>query len=490
MYSIKNLANKSLKKDLLEQFLEFANDKLAIDKPYSVYFVNDKDNASDALGKTAMYNPSTNSVYVYVTNRHPKDILRSIAHELMHHKQNCEGRLDKTYGEGSDNLEKLELEANEAGYLVRQFEDGLNENKVNEAQSRKKSMVDRFATELANRWTDLFGDVTGYYPEHYKSIRGLLDRDPPSLRNDPVGAERDIERGVPVRKYGVYKKCLSSQEKRKDGRCYPTGFSKNKTFDDFDNLTLKDFYYVNQDIIKTTKKGRESVFKGQDKTLYFSQIVLPRLIITFNTVEKIPKVSENYISDRKKVLDIIKKSSEKLKKLIAKDIADKNAKERLKSLERFGSYLKLESLSEQENNKGKKTPFYLHNQNEIDEARRIYKLYETGIYEFGPPDQPFKTKYKIRQDILNDLNKITGGKLTKERIKELTQVYSVNASSEAAISTEEESILTLIHIILDILGLSADTYGIGIAADVINARSWLGNINWINLSKFFDSFFS
>jgi hypothetical protein len=63
-------------------------------------------------------------VYVYATNRHPKDILRSIAHELMHHKQNCDGRLDKTYGEGSDNLEILEREANEAGYLVREFEDG------------------------------------------------------------------------------------------------------------------------------------------------------------------------------------------------------------------------------------------------------------------------------------------------------------------------------------------------------------------------------
>lgn len=141
MYTIKNLAEKSLKKDLLEEFLNFANEQLEIDNPYSVYFVEDRDNASDALGKTAMYNPSTNSVYVYVTNRHPKDILRSIAHELMHHKQNCDGRLDKTYGEGSDNLEILEREANQAGYLVRQFEDGrkgISENKINEQMSAGK----------------------------------------------------------------------------------------------------------------------------------------------------------------------------------------------------------------------------------------------------------------------------------------------------------------------------------------------------------------
>ena len=99
MYKIKNLSTKKFEQGLLEEFLDFANKSLEIDKPYSVYFVDDKDNASDALGKTAMYNPSTNSVYVYVTNRHPKDVLRSVAHELMHHKQNCDGRLDRTYGE-------------------------------------------------------------------------------------------------------------------------------------------------------------------------------------------------------------------------------------------------------------------------------------------------------------------------------------------------------------------------------------------------------
>jgi hypothetical protein len=124
MYKIKNLAEKTLNRKLLEEFLGFANKKLKIDQPYSVYFVDDKVNASDPLGKTAMYNPSSNSVYVYATNRHPKDILRSIAHELMHHKQNCDGRLDKTYGEDSDDLKTLELEANEAGYLVREFEEG------------------------------------------------------------------------------------------------------------------------------------------------------------------------------------------------------------------------------------------------------------------------------------------------------------------------------------------------------------------------------
>jgi hypothetical protein len=67
------MAERSLKQDLLEEFLDFVNKKLEVDQPYSVYFVDDKSNAADPLGKTAMYNPSTNSVYVYATNRHPKE---------------------------------------------------------------------------------------------------------------------------------------------------------------------------------------------------------------------------------------------------------------------------------------------------------------------------------------------------------------------------------------------------------------------------------
>ncbi|MHA2219131.1 MAG: hypothetical protein ACXACY_24700 [Candidatus Hodarchaeales archaeon] len=54
----------------------------------------------------------------------------------MHHKQNCDGRLDKTYGEDSDDLKTLELEANEAGYLVREFEDGRKSKSLKEEDTQ------------------------------------------------------------------------------------------------------------------------------------------------------------------------------------------------------------------------------------------------------------------------------------------------------------------------------------------------------------------
>jgi hypothetical protein len=54
---------------------------------------DDEQNASDLLGKTAYYNPTEKSITLYTMDRHPKDILRSFAHEMVHHEQNLDGRL-------------------------------------------------------------------------------------------------------------------------------------------------------------------------------------------------------------------------------------------------------------------------------------------------------------------------------------------------------------------------------------------------------------
>ena len=136
MYSVKNLShNKNLDGNLVDNFLDFVTKELGLDQPFSVYFIDDKKNAKDALGKTAMYNPGTKSVYVYATNRHPKDILRSVAHELMHHKQHCDGHLQNM------SLEDEEMQANEAGYLLRKYEDGLKKDKLKEQEDQQPARL-------------------------------------------------------------------------------------------------------------------------------------------------------------------------------------------------------------------------------------------------------------------------------------------------------------------------------------------------------------
>ena len=64
--------------------------------------------------KTGYYDPETNEVHLFIADRHPKDVLRSFAHELIHHSQNIAGTLGGYKGQtldGDSILQELESEA-------------------------------------------------------------------------------------------------------------------------------------------------------------------------------------------------------------------------------------------------------------------------------------------------------------------------------------------------------------------------------------------
>jgi len=52
----------------------------------------DEENASNLFGRTGYYQPQTCEICLYASGRHPKDVLRSFCHELIHHIQNMEGK--------------------------------------------------------------------------------------------------------------------------------------------------------------------------------------------------------------------------------------------------------------------------------------------------------------------------------------------------------------------------------------------------------------
>ena len=68
--------------------------KYGFKKPPTLFLNSEPSNQSKVLGKTAYYDPSSQEVVVFITNRHTKDVLRSIAHELVHHMQNLRGDFD------------------------------------------------------------------------------------------------------------------------------------------------------------------------------------------------------------------------------------------------------------------------------------------------------------------------------------------------------------------------------------------------------------
>ena len=133
--------NASYTKDInlierLAQLTQHMLDKgMNIEPLPNLEFVDgDSENAREFLGKTAYYDPNTQTIVLYTEGRHPKDIARSYTHEMIHHIQNLEGRLgdiQTTNTQEDDNLNNIESEANLKGTMTfRNWTDSLNESIV------------------------------------------------------------------------------------------------------------------------------------------------------------------------------------------------------------------------------------------------------------------------------------------------------------------------------------------------------------------------
>jgi hypothetical protein len=125
--------------DKIAQLTQHMIDKgMNIEPLPTLEFVDgDSENASDFFGKTAYYDPNKQHIVLYTEGRHPKDIVRSYAHEMIHHIQHLEDRLGDIPGTDTtsdDHLDKLEQEANLRGTMTfRNWTDSiLNESIVGE----------------------------------------------------------------------------------------------------------------------------------------------------------------------------------------------------------------------------------------------------------------------------------------------------------------------------------------------------------------------
>lgn len=110
------LFNKETDFDKISDFVTFAKDYLEISKG-SVSLEYDRSN----LTTTAAY--GNKKIMVYVKERALVDVMRSIAHELVHLKQDVEGRLKQTqHAENNAAGSPIENEANAvAGVLIRLY---------------------------------------------------------------------------------------------------------------------------------------------------------------------------------------------------------------------------------------------------------------------------------------------------------------------------------------------------------------------------------
>jgi hypothetical protein len=136
--------------------------KYGFKKPPTMVFDSDPSNQSKVLGKTAYYDPQSLEIHVFIDGRHPKDVLRSIAHELIHHRQNMEGRLDTGGYSGpgyyleNDELKEVEHEAMlEGNATMREYEDTVKYKNIKE--NKKMSLKEWKNNELNKQLLKKFG---------------------------------------------------------------------------------------------------------------------------------------------------------------------------------------------------------------------------------------------------------------------------------------------------------------------------------------------
>lgn len=108
------------KQDVLDMsdFVNFAKKLLGINDDVKVELAFEK---TPDIRTTAYYHNSDHRVKVYVKDRAKIDVMRSIAHELVHHKQNITGKLTDPEKDGADGS-PIENEANSlAGVIMRKW---------------------------------------------------------------------------------------------------------------------------------------------------------------------------------------------------------------------------------------------------------------------------------------------------------------------------------------------------------------------------------
>jgi hypothetical protein len=160
------MENKQNIKDLINKFYPHAKEKLGFDHPVRVIMRQDAENAQQSLGKTAYYDPAEKLIVLYVTNRHPKDVLRSFSHELVHHAQNCRGELDDLSTDAHYAKDGKGREIEEEAYLqgnlnLRDYEDSIKYEGVNEMKLTKSQLKNIIEATVQSVKEKKFPDLTG-----------------------------------------------------------------------------------------------------------------------------------------------------------------------------------------------------------------------------------------------------------------------------------------------------------------------------------------
>ncbi len=130
--------NPEQKKEIISDFIKYCKGRLDIKKDPKIEFTNDRDWAVTHRS-FGSYNTETDHIDVYIGNRNLADILRTLGHELVHHRQRELGRVEDSKKDGKTGS-PIENQANAlAGVLMRDY--GKTNNLIYENKSLKLKSI-------------------------------------------------------------------------------------------------------------------------------------------------------------------------------------------------------------------------------------------------------------------------------------------------------------------------------------------------------------
>lgn len=132
----------------IRSLAEFMSKRIKL-RPFPKIKISNRNQGDDEVFiKTGWYDPSEKLVMLFSRGRHPKDVLRSFAHEMIHHCQNLEGRLAEGSYEGQDiinddRLMNLEKEAYLKGnILFRSWTESIQHQIESEPTEHMRKKID------------------------------------------------------------------------------------------------------------------------------------------------------------------------------------------------------------------------------------------------------------------------------------------------------------------------------------------------------------
>ena len=176
---IHNNANYEGLDDLANDLYEFAHKRFNFSKPVTIVFESNVNNVGKVFAPTGNYDPQAKRVTIYVDHRHPKDILRSLAHELIHHNQNCVGNFDNQvntdlgYAQRDQHMREMEGDAYRTGniMLFRDWEDNYKKGRSLMSENKEKVVqIEEEETEEEVEFSEEKSDKEWYNNQLHEAL--------------------------------------------------------------------------------------------------------------------------------------------------------------------------------------------------------------------------------------------------------------------------------------------------------------------------------